>query len=118
MRAVLRWDTALRAGDWTAARAALTDDATYSSPAMPEEMRIDCATPDEIVHVMRSFKGEMPDIEVVKWEPHGDRIVARLRQPAWGDESDWFQVLTVRDDRIARLEDHPTRESAMASLPS
>jgi hypothetical protein len=110
---VLAWDAALRAGDWDAARAALTDDATYASPAMPEDVRVECASPDEIVELMRSFKGQMPDVEVVEWEPRGDEVIARLRQPEWGDDSDWYQVLTVRDGRVAHLADHPTRESAL-----
>lgn len=116
MDAVLAWDAALRAGDWAAARAALTDDATYTSPAMPEDVRIDCASPDEIVDLMRSFKGQMPDVEVVEWEPHGESVIALLRQPEWGDDSDWYQVLTTRDSRIASLADHPTHESAQTSL--
>ena len=116
MDVVLAWDAALRAGDWDAARAALTDDATYSSPAMPAALRVDCASPDEIVSLMRSFKGQMPDVEVVAWEPHGDKVIARLRQPEWGEDADWYQVLTARDDRVASLADHPTHESALTDL--
>ena len=59
---VLAWDAALRAGDWDAGRSSLTDDATYS--AMPESLRVDCESPDEIVDLMRSFKGQLPDVEV------------------------------------------------------
>ena len=60
--------------------------------------------------------GNLPDVEVVAWESRGDHVVARLRQPAFGDDADWFQVLSVRDGVIASLEDHPTRESALAAL--
>ncbi len=42
--------------------------------------------------------------------------MAHLRQPAFGDDADWFQVLSVRDGVIASLEDHPTRESALGAL--
>jgi hypothetical protein len=41
--------------------------------------------------------------------------LARLRQPAWGDDRDWFQVLTVRDGLIAAMEDYRGRESAFSA---
>jgi len=31
---------------------------------------------------MRSWKGKLPDVEVVEWEAVGDHVLARLRQPA------------------------------------
>jgi len=83
---------------------------------MPEDIRVDCASPDDIVDLMRSWKGQMPDVLVVKWETHDKQVLARLRQPAWGDDADWYQVLTVDSDRIVRLEDHPTHESAMGAI--
>ena len=114
---VERWDAALRAGDWPKARSLLTDDANYRTPEAAEpEYDIDCRTPDEIVDLMASFKGRMPDIEVVEWAEHGDHVVARLRQPDWGTDSDWWQVLTVREDRVARLVDYATEASAVASI--
>lgn len=61
---------------------------------------------------MRSWKGELPDVQVVEWKIVGDNAVAQLRQPAFGEGSDWFQVLTVRDGLIARLADYPDRASA------
>jgi hypothetical protein len=114
---VAQWDAALRAGHWTTARALLTDDATYRTPeAADPEYDIDCRTPDAIVDLMESFKGQMPDIQVVEWAEHGDNVLARLRQPDWGTDSDWWQVLTVRDDRVARLVDYATEESALAAV--
>jgi hypothetical protein len=114
---VERWDAALRAGDWTKARALLTDDATYrTAEAADPEYDIDCRTPDEIVDLMASFKGRMPDIQVVEWAEHGDHVLARLRQPDWGTDSDWWQVLTVREGRVARLVDYAMEESALAAV--
>jgi hypothetical protein len=114
---VERWDAALRAGDWATARLQLTDDATYHTPeAADPEYNIDCQSPDEIIDLMASFKGQMPDIEVVNWAEHGDRVLARLRQPAWGTDSDWWQVLSVRGDRVARLVDYAKEESALAAV--
>jgi hypothetical protein len=40
---------------------------------------------------------------------------ARLRQPAWGEDSDWYQVLSVESGLNARLEDFGTRDSALAA---
>lgn len=120
MEIVGQWDRALRAGDWRAARSLLADDATYTAPEAPEDQRISCTTPDEIVDLMRSWKGKLPDVEVVEWETVGDHVLARLRQPAFGDDADWFQVLSVPDGLITRLEDYPTRQSAAvaAARPS
>jgi hypothetical protein len=64
---------------------------------------------------MRSWKGTVPDVEVVEWETIGSRVLAHLRQPAW-DDAAWFQVLTVEGGLIQRLEDHPTREAALAAM--
>ena len=117
LEVVERWDAALRAGDWSTARELLADDASYRTrEAADPAYNIDCETPDEIVDLMASFKGQMPDIEVVEWAEHGDRVVARLRQPEWGDDSDWWQVLTVRDDRVARMVDYGSEKSALAAV--
>jgi hypothetical protein len=112
-----RWDAALRAGDWTTARGLLADDATYRTPeAVDPEYAIDCESADEIVDLMASFKGRMPDIEVVEWAEHGEHVLARLRQPAWGTDSDWWQVLTVRENRVARMVDFAREESALEAV--
>ncbi len=76
---------------------------------------ISCTTPEQIVAPMRSWKGKLPVVQVVGWEPRGDHVVAHLRQPAFGDDADRYQVLSVRAGRIASLEDHPTRDSALAA---
>jgi hypothetical protein len=107
---VMAWDSALRASEWETARSLLTDDAVYTAPDPP----IDCATPDEIIDLMRSFKGVNPDVELLGLEVVGDHGLASLRQPAW--DAEWYQVITVRGDLIAKLEDFPTRESAQASI--
>ena len=113
LRVVEAWDRSLRSGDWERARAALADDATYE---LPDDEAASCTNADQIVALMRSWKGKLPDVEVVAWEPIGSSVLARLRQPAWGDDADWFQVLRVDDGLIRRLEDHPTREEALAAI--
>jgi hypothetical protein len=106
------WDRALRAGNWDTARAALADDATYT--ALDDEGAT-CRGAEQIVGLMRSWKGTVPDVEVVEWETIGSRVLAHLRQPAW-DDATWFQVLRVEGGLIRRLEDHPTRETALAAM--
>ena len=113
MSVVEAWDASLRAGDWNAARATLADDATYE---VPGDEPIQCTNADQIVALMRSWKGKLPDVEVVAWEPIGSNVLARLRQPAWGEDADWYQVLTVDGGLIRRLEDHPDREAALATI--
>lgn len=107
---VMAWDSALRASEWETARSLLTDDARYSA----SDPDIECATADEIVDLMRSFKGVNPDVEMLALEVMGDSAIATLRQPAWDWE--WFQVIEIADDHIAKLEDFPTREAALASV--
>jgi len=108
--AVMAWDTALRYADWERARSLLTDDATYIASDPP----IDCSNAEEIIDLMRSFKGVNPDIELLDLEVTGEHAVASLRQPAWDWE--WFQVITLADERITRLEDFATREAALAAI--
>ena len=74
-----------------------------------------CATPGQIIALLRSFKGKFPDVEVVEWDPRENCVIAELRQPAFGEETDWFQVLWVRDGLIAKMEDYPSRASAVAA---
>jgi hypothetical protein len=111
MAVVEVWDRALRAGDWGAARAALADHATYV--ALNDEDTT-CTNAEQIVGLMRSWKGTVPDVDVLEWETIGSNVLAKLRQPAW-DDATWFQVLTVERGLIRRLEDHPTREAALAA---
>jgi hypothetical protein len=112
MAVVEVWDRALRAGDWDTARAALADDAMYVT--LNDESAT-CTDAKEIVGLMRSWKGTVPDVEVVEWETIGSSVLAYLRQSAW-DDATWFQVLRVGGGLIRRLEDHPTREAALTAM--
>jgi len=114
MAVVEIWDRSLRAADWHAARSALADEATYVTRS--DEGTVTCTSGDQIVALMRSWKGRLPDVEVVDWEPVGSSVVARLRQPAWGDDADWYQVPTVEEGLIIRLDDHPSRDAALAAV--
>ena len=107
---VMAWDTALRYADWERARSLLVDDATYVASDPP----INCSSADEIIDLMQSFKGVNPDVELIDLDAIGDHAIASLRQPAWDWE--WFQLITISDDRIARLEDFATREDALSAI--
>ncbi len=106
---VMDWDRALRDSDWAKARLLLADEATYVASDPP----INCSSADEIIDLMRSFKGVNPDIELIDLEAIGDHAVASLRQPAW--DWQWFQLITVDGEHIVRLEDFVTREAALAA---
>ena len=114
MSVVQTWDRSLRAADWEAARSVLADDAFYRTQT--ELGMLSCTDAEQIIALMRSWKGKLPDVEVLDWEPVGSSVLARLRQPAWGEDADWFQVLTVEDGLITRLDDHPDRETALAAI--
>ena len=107
---VMAWDTALRYADWERARSLLTDDATYVASDPP----INCSSADEIIDLMRSFKGVNPDVELIDLDAIGDHAIASLRQPAWDWE--WYQVITVDGEHIISLEDFATREGAMSAI--
>ena len=106
---VMDWDKALRDSDWEKARSLLSDDATYVASNPP----INCSSADEIIDLMRSFKGVNPDVDLIDLEAIGDYAVASLRQPAWDWE--WFQLITVDGEHIVRLEDFVSREAALAA---
>jgi hypothetical protein len=106
----MTWDAALRRGDWDEARALLVDDATFAGPDGSR-----CESADEIVDLMRSFKGTVPDVELLRLDVRGDYALAHLRQPAW--DAEWYQVLTVHDDRIVDLTDYDSLEQASAAVP-
>ena len=72
----MTWDAALRRGDWDEARAQLTDAATSAGS---DGLR--CGSADEIVALMRSWKGTVPDVELLQLDVHGDHAIAHLRQP-------------------------------------
>ena len=63
-------------------------------------------------------EGQAPGRQVVEWEPIDSSVLAQLRQPAWGEDADWFQVLTVEEGLIRKLEDLNDREAALAAIGS
>ncbi len=113
---VEQWDAALRAGDWEAARRLLADDAEYHTPEADEDMNIDCGSAEEIIDLMTAWKGQASDVVVVEWAEHGNKVLARLRQPDWGDDADWYQVITVEGSLITGLTDFREAASARATL--
>ena len=112
MAVVEVWDRALRAGDWDTARAALADDATYT--ALDDEGAT-CTGAEQIVGLMRSWKGTVPTSRSSSGKRSAQGSSRTSEQPAW-DDATWFQVLTVEGGLIRRLEDHPTREAALAAM--
>jgi ketosteroid isomerase-like protein len=115
MDVALAWDSALREGDWEAARNLLADEATYTSPEAPEDERSDCMSPDEIIHFFREIKGTVPDAEVLNWTEMGDTVLAHVRLPIPRRSTEWYEVITVRGGLIAQLRAYPSVESAEAA---
>ena len=108
------WDRCLREGDWARARELLTDDATYVA-VPPLQSDAPCTSPDQIIDRMRHWKGQLPDVEVVAWGTVGECVVAWLRQPFFRHHAGWYQVIVIRDGRVAGLTDFATREEAAAA---
>ena len=59
MSVVEAWDRSLRAGDWETAQSLLADDATYQG-SKDLDANFNCTNGDQIVDLMRSWKGSSP----------------------------------------------------------
>ena len=103
---VMTWDESLRSGDWELARSMLSDEACWFGP----DRDLTCDCPEEIIDLLRSYKGVNSDVAMLGLEILGNQAVAHLRQPDWGEE--WFQVLTVDGGRIVLMEDFPNEPTA------
>jgi len=105
-QAVMTWDGSLRQGDWELARSMLSDEACWFG----SDRDLICQGPNEVMELLRSYKGVNSDPELLELEVLGNQALAHLRQPDWGEE--WYQVLTVDGGRIVLMEDFPDETTA------
>jgi hypothetical protein len=67
------------------------------------------------VAFLRDAKEKVPDAEVLNWTEVGEQVLAHVRLPVPGHATEWYEVLAVKDGRIAEPRAYPTLEPAEAA---
>jgi ketosteroid isomerase-like protein len=108
---------ALRRGDFDAAAALLEPDVNWQG--LCEEWV--CRGREEVIDTFRWGLEERREIDALEFTRGGDRVVMGARGPSItevGDEpleGQIFNVFTLRDGRIVRIEDFRERSEALAA---
>ena len=108
---------ALRRGDFDAASALLDPDATWQG--LREDLL--CHGGEEVIDTFRRGLHEHWDTEALEFIRGGDRVVVGVRSPTLTEvggeplEGQIFNVFTLRDGRITRIDDYRRRSEALAA---
>lgn len=108
---------ALRAGDEEALRAVLDPNVIWQG--LHEDWA--CRGPDEAIQLLVEGIKRRRDVEALEFLRAGDRIVMGVRGPAFDEVGgeplggQIFNVFTLSDGRIVRIEDHRLRAAALAA---
>jgi ketosteroid isomerase-like protein len=114
---VLAWLDALRRGDVRALRARLNPDVVWQG------LRADlvCHGPDEVVAVFVSARDEGYDVDALELIPAAQHVVLGVRRAELREVAgvplagEIYNVFTIADDMIIRVEDHARRDRALAA---
>jgi ketosteroid isomerase-like protein len=108
---------ALRGGDFDAASGLLDPDVTWQG--LREEWV--CHGREEVVDTFRWGLEERRDVDALEFTRGGDKVVMGARGPSISEvggeplEGQIFNVFTLRDGRIVRIDDYRRRAEALAS---
>lgn len=110
-----------RKGDHRAVRKLLTDDATWHPSS--EEAWHACRDPDMVVRTLLWRAGMANRLRPTDPIELGDRVLVRLRGVRLrrlGGKGGFmspklFQIVEIRNGKIARMQDYPGRAEAMAA---
>ncbi len=116
-RVMIDFFGALRRGDVDAATALLGPDVTWQG------LREDwvCHGPKEVLETFRAGLEQRRDVDALEFTRAGEQVVLGARGPSIGDvEGDQpagqiFNVWTLRDGRIVRIDDYGRRSDAFAA---
>ncbi len=108
---------ALRRGDFEAAAELLDSAVTWQG------LRDDlvCHGREEVIETFRSGLDERRAVDALEFIRGGDRVVVGVRRPTLTEvageplEGQIFNVFTLRDGRITRIEDYRRRSEALAA---
>ena len=108
---------ALRRGDYEAAAELLDPDVTWRG--VREDLV--CHGREEVIDTFRSALKERREIDALEFIRGGDRVVVGVRDPTLTEvageplEGQIFNVFTLRDGRITRIDDYRRRPEALAA---
>ena len=108
---------ALRRGDFEAAAELLDPDVTWQG--VREDLV--CRGREEVVDAFRWGLDERRETDALEFVRGGDRVVAGVRGPTLTEvageplEGQIFNVFTLRDGRIVRIDDYRRRSEALAA---
>jgi ketosteroid isomerase-like protein len=108
---------ALRRGDFDAASMLLDPDVTWQG--LREEWS--CRGREEVIDTFRWGLDERRDVDALEFIRAGNRVVLGVRGPSITEvggeplEGQIFNVFTLRDGRIARIDDYRCRTEALAA---
>ena len=108
---------ALRRGDLNAASMLLDPDVTWQG------LRDDfvCHSREEVIDTFRWGLEERRDIDALEFVRGGERVVMGVRDPSMTEvggeplDGQIFNVFTLRDGRITRIDDYRRRSEALAA---
>lgn len=114
--AAARLRAALESGDLDAFGALLDDNVRWGGA---EETPQTCHTRTEVLNRLRQQRQAGLEVQVLEVTPGHDGVVAGLHvkhpmRDGFARESDVYQVLELRDDRIITITGYPSREEAAA----
>jgi ketosteroid isomerase-like protein len=107
----------LRRGDFEAAAALLDPDVSWHG--LREEWV--CHGPAEVIETFRGALAERREIDALEFTRGGDRVVVGVRGSSITEvggeplEGQIFNVFTLRDGRILRIDDYRRRGEALAA---
>jgi ketosteroid isomerase-like protein len=108
---------ALRRGDFEAASALLDPDVAWQG--LREEWA--CHGRDDVIDTFRWGLNERRDVDALEFIRAGDRVVMGARGPSLTEvgaeplEGQIFNVFTLRDGRIVRIDDYRRRSEALSA---
>ncbi len=114
---VLDYLGAIRTGDGEAIRAVLDPDVTWQG--LHEDWV--CNGPDEVIETLRQERQLRRDVAALEFIRAGDRVLMGVRGPALDEvggeplNGQIFNVFTLSNGKIVRIEDHRLRSEALGS---
>jgi ketosteroid isomerase-like protein len=114
---MIAWLDALRRGDLETLRRALDSDVVWHG--LREEWS--CCGPDEVVAIFAAEREARPEIDAVEVIGAEEQVILHARGAALASIKDVslpdgvYNVFTLRDGKVVRIDDHAERAHALAA---
>jgi ketosteroid isomerase-like protein len=112
------WSDALRRDDLEAMRRYLHPDVVWQG--LREDLR--CPDRDHVLANLHERGGRLPEVEGIELSRDGDQVLLEVRSPDFTEivgeilDGVLFNLFTIRDGLIVRMEDFKTREQAAEAM--